>query len=426
MSLFRAMRREVGPSGVIVLIKNRENSMLRMPSFIRRHPRLSILVVAILASVAVWWVLGRNSDTVTHAYTITKATTGNLEETVTAQGKLEPKQYVNVGAQVSGQLLKLHVDVGQHVSASQLVAEIDPRVYESRLEESTAQVRSLKAQLAEQQAQLDLAKIQHGRNEQLVVEQAISKDAFDTSAAALKAADARIISLKAQIEQSESTLAEAKTNLSYTRIYAPMAGTVVSQTAREGQTLNANQTAPSVIEIADLSTMTVRAQVAEADIGKIVLGMDVNFTTLGGQKPWQTKVQQIIPAPEIVNDVVLYNVLADVENADGTLMSGMSTQTNFVVGSAHDAVLIPAAALGKKIMANTDSSASKGEMYEIWVPDAKGEMVSKTVRIGLMNRSMAEVLEGLKAGDDVAIPTSAASGTGSGTSGGRRNMGPRL
>lgn len=390
----------------------------------RKGKLMAVGALALLGAAA-WGMLG-GDDKEEAAFTVAQATRGSLEETVSAQGTLEPKEYVHVGAQVSGQLLKLHVEVGDTVSASQLVAEIDPRVYESRLQETEAQVRSLNAQLLEQKAQLKLAKQQHGRNAQLVEAQAISKDAFDTSAAGLKVAEARVISLAAQIEQAKSTLNEAKTNLSYTKIYAPMGGTVVSQTAREGQTLNANQTAPTVVEVADLDVMTVRAQVAEADVGKVHAGMAVHFTTLGSETPWRTTVAQVIPSPQIVNDVVLYNVLADIDNTERKLMSGMSTQMSFVVGKAENAVLIPTAALGKKL---GEAEAGKpGVPYQIFVPQGEG-VEPRTVRVGLMNRSMAEVLEGLKEGDAVAVPTGVASlETQTAKGGGRRMraMGPQL
>jgi len=391
-------------------------------SFLRR-PRLVLVFasVLLLAGGLIWWLTRGDSDTGA-AYTIATATKGSLEETVTAQGTLEPNQYVNVGAQVSGQLQKLHVDVGDAVTSGQLIAEIDPRVYESRLEEAEAQVKSLQAQYTEQKAQLELARQQHGRNAQLVEAQAISKDAFDTSAAALKAAEARLASLAAQIEQSKSTLGEAKTNLGYTKIYAPMAGTVISQTTREGQTINANQTAPTVVEVANLATMTVRAQVAEADIGKVQAGMPLYFTTLGGDTKWRTTVRQVIPSPEVVNDVVLYNVLADISNTEGRLMSGMSTQMNFVVGDAKDAVIIPTSALGKKL---GEAKEGQGTPYQIFVPQGEA-MVSKTIHIGLVNRSMAQVISGLKEGERIAVPTSMA-GNDSSSSGGRnRVMGPRI
>ncbi len=380
---------------------------LLMIAVLKRRPKTSLTVVAVLLGLGLWgWLAATATDEV-KPYTLTAVSQGDIEETVIAQGTLEPKEFVNVGAQVSGQLTKLYVQVGEDVSASQLIAEIDPRVYESRLEETQAQVKALRAQL-------DLAKQQHARNAQLVEAQAVSKDAFETTLANMK-------NLEAQIEQATSQLNEAKTNLGYTKIYAPIAGTVVSQTTKVGQTLNANQTAPTVVEVANLDTMTVRAQVAEADVGKVTPNMPVYFTTLGSDTRWQTVVGQVIPSPEVVNDVVLYNVLADIANTDRSLMTGMSTQMNFVVGEAKGAVLVPVTALGKK-----RGRVATGTKYEIFVPEREGSetMVSKTIVVGLMNRSMAEVKSGLKVGDTVAVPTATSSGSSS--SGGRRAMGPRF
>lgn len=401
---------------------------MQLPNFIRGHKRLSATVAVLIAALAGgWWWHGHEAAAAVKPYTIATASTGDLEETVTAQGTLEPKTYVDVGAQVSGMLQKLNVVVGEDVTQNQLVAEIDPRVYESRLSEQQAGVKSLEAQLNEQQAQLELATQQNARNAQLVASQAVSQDAYDTTASALKAASARVKSLNAQIAQAKSTLSEAQTNLSYTKIFAPISGTVVSQTAREGQTLNANQTAPTVIELANLDIMTVRAQVAEADIGKINAGMKLYFTTLGGEKKWRTTVAQVIPAPQVVNDVVLYNVLADVENPGHVLMDGMSTQMTFVVGQAKDAVLIPVTALGKKL---GSSDKDKGTPYQIFVPQGE-QVVSRTIQVGLMNRTSAQVLDGLAVGDAVAVPNSGAnldSGNGGKKAGGKgaRAMGPRL
>lgn len=387
--------------------------MPKIPMIVTKRLKLTAALVIVLIAGGIWWWQSGSADGEKKPYTLAVATQGDLEETVTAQGTLEPKEFVNVGAQVSGQLTKLYVEVGQNVSASQLIAEIDPRLYESRLEETQAQVKALRAQL-------DLAKQQHARNAQLVEAQAISKDAFDTTLASVK-------NLSAQIEQANSQLSEAKTNLGYTKIYAPIAGTVVSQTTKVGQTLNSNQTAPTVVEVANLDTMTVRAQVAEADIGKVTPGMPIYFTTLGGDKRWQTTVRQVIPSPEVVNDVVLYNVLADIENPTlengRSLMTGMSTQMNFVVGDAKGAVLVPVSALGKKLGAD-----ATGTKYQIFVPQGpKGEdMVSKTIVVGLMDRSMAQVVSGLKAGDQVAVPTAVEKPGGAGGAARRKAMGPGL
>ena len=340
---------------------------------------------------------------------------GNLDQIITAQGKLEPKEYVDVGAQVSGQLRDLHVELGDTVRRGQLIAEIDPRIYAARVEADRARLASLEAQLAEQQAQVVYARKVRDRNRALIAKNAVSQEALEESESALRVAEARVASLRAQIDEARSTLAGDETNLGYTKIYAPMDGTVASQTAREGQTLNANQTAPVILQIADLGTMTVRAQVAEADVPQVQPGMAVSFTTLGSlERRWQATVRQILPTPEVINDVVLYNVLADVDNRDGELMNGMSTQMFFHVASAHNVPVVPTAALGRRLR---DQDDGVGEAFEVQRL-LDGRAVPTVVKVGLMTRTQAEIRAGLEVGDQVVLLTPA--GPGAASAGGPR------
>ena len=187
----------------------------------------------------------------------------------------------------------------------------------------------------DRQAQLALADLQLTRQQNMMREDATSADALQTAEAARKSALAQQDSIKAQIQQTGSTLRGDEANLGYTKIYAPIAGTVVSQAAKQGQTLNANQQAPIVMRIADLSTMTVQAQVSEADVPKLRVGMDVYFTTLGGDsRRFRGKLRQIPPTPTVVNNVVLYDALFDVANPKQALMTQMTAQVFFVISSA--------------------------------------------------------------------------------------------
>lgn len=327
---------------------------------------------------------------------------GTLEEIVTAQGKLEPKNYVDVGVQVSGQLEKIHVELGDTVEQGQLIAEIDPQIYEAQVEADQARLKTLNAQIAQQQAEIRLARQQHERNEKLVTKGAISQDAFDGTATALTVAEAQLDALNAQMEEAQSTLEGDQANLGYTKIYAPISGTVVVQDVREGQTLNASQSAPTVVQLANLEIMTVRAQVAEADVMRLKPDMPVYFTTLGSQgRKWHGTVRQILPSPEVINDVVLYHVLVDVDNKDRQLMTGMSTQMFFVLTRAEDKPLIPVAALGKRLPGEDDET---GQAYQVDVVGAGGTTITKTVHIGLMDRTQAVVRAGLAVGDKVSAP----------------------
>src|ERR1051325_3988385 len=183
---------------------------------------------------------------------------GNIEEVVTAQGKLEPKEYVDVGTQVSGQLKKIYVQIGDTVKKGQLLAEIDPRVYQAQVEASEAHLNSLKAQLEQQKAAAVLAEQNLKRNQTLIAADAVSKQALQESESEAAAARAQVNAIAAQIQETQSNLKGIQTNLGFTKIYAPMSGTVTTMPAREGQTLNANQTAPTILQVANLDMMTVR------------------------------------------------------------------------------------------------------------------------------------------------------------------------
>jgi len=363
---------------------------------------LGIVFLGIIATG--WWWL-TDTEEAANRYEFAAVTRGDIEEVVTAQGKLEPKEFVDVGAQVTGQLLHLYVEIGDVVKKGELIAEIDPRIYTARVEADEARLKTLRAQLDEQLAQIAFTKAVYQRNQTLIKQDAISTEALQASEKEYKAAEARAASFRAQIEEAESTLAGDKANLSFSKIYAPMDGTVVSQTAKEGQTLNANQTAPILVQIANLDVMTVRAQIAEADVARITPEMEVYFTTLGAERRWQGEVRQLLPSPDAtVLDVILYNALVDVQNQDRKLMTGMSTQMFFVLGRAENTLLIPVKALGKPL---PEQDTEQGKAYEIQLRK-EGRVVTGQVIVGLMNRSNAEVKSGLQEGDEVAIPASEA------------------
>src|ERR1044072_4304957 len=170
-----------------------------------------------------------------------------------------------------------------------------------------------------------------------------------------------------------------------------MSGTVTTMPAREGQTLNANQTAPTVLQVANLDLMTVRAQVAEADVPRLKEGMPAYFTTLGNsERRWQGKVRQIQPAPEVVNDVVLYDVLIDVKNEGRLLMTGSTTQVFFILGKADNATIIPAEALMRRA---ADQDNDQGKAYLVPVANSDGGREQRVIHVGLVTRAQAQVTD---------------------------------
>lgn len=365
----------------------------------------------VVALIALWIVYGPFFGGESVSYRTATATRGTVEQTVTALGALQPKDYVDVGAQVSGQLKSVYVDVGDRVMEGDLLAEIDAKTYETELAAARARLVQLQSELAGSQAELVLAQRQYKRNLDLAKIDAVSRDDLDTSETAVKTTQATIASLKAQITQQESTVEGAEVNLGYTKIYAPMTGTVTDQEALQGQTLNANQTAPTILTISDLSTMTVEAEVAEADVGRLAEGMPVYFTTLGAaNERWRSTVRQILPTPEIENDVVLYTVLVDIANPDGKLMKDMTTQVFFLLGEARDAITVPVGAV---------SEGEDGKSYvTVMTEDGPSQ---RQVEVGLTNRISAEIKNGLDEGETVV--TGVSSGTESGTTKSRRMPG---
>ena len=362
----------------------------------------------------------KSEDEDTYAVTVTL---GDIEENVTAQGKLEPKEFVDIGAQVTGQLQKIYVQIGDNVTVGQLLAQIDPRIYASKVQADEANIKNLQAQLVGQQAQVVFSQQQYDRNRALIKTKGVSLQDYQNSEFTIKQATATAVSIQAQIEQVQSTLSGDKTNLGYTKIYAPLDSTVVDQKARDGQTLNANQQTPMILQLAKLDIMTVRAQVAEADVMRLRPDLTVYFTTLGaGERRWQGTVRQILPTPEVINNVVLYNVLVDVDNQDRQLMTGMSAQMFFVLGKAEQVPQIPVAALGPRVR-NEDNQ--NGEAYQVKEVTEQG-VQEKIIHIGLRTRRFAEIRDGLELGAQLQVMARAEDKNNKKDKGYPRTSGPRL
>jgi len=426
----------------------------------RRRVRNAVILILVLAvaSFGAWQLYKPDSQTI--EYRTAPVTRGDLEVSISALGSIQPKNYVDVGAQVSGQLDTLTVEIGDRVEAGQLLAEIDPTLLEARVESSRAQLRQLEASLNEQRAQLELARSNAERDRALYDSRAISAQQLDSTLAALQIAEAKIDQLTAQIDGVKSSLSGDEANLNFTRIFAPISGTVVSVEALEGQTLNANQVAPTILTIADLTAMTVEADVSEADIARIRPGMPAYFNTLGDpDRRWEAEVRQVLPRPEIVNDVVLYKALLDVANDERILLPDMSAQVFFLEGSVSDVIKAPAGALrdgpgGRPGMAGgqrpegapqrpgnargAGAGAGEGEGFQPDPaflqavrdnPDAERKLVMvmtdegprpRPVLVGLQTRTEVEIIAGLSVGDEVVVGVAGPSPFAQGGPGGFR------
>jgi len=445
---------------------------VRSAAIARRWPYLAGgLALLLLASMGYLAFFSGTSPA--DMYVTAPVTKGDIEDNVTALGNLQPRDYVDVGAQATGQLKKLYVNIGDTVKQGQLLAEIDPQIATAKVDVDQSNVANLQAQLSDKQAQFALASANFERQKRLMAANATSKTDYDSALQAMRSASAQVGALKAQIASSQSTLSGDTVTLGYTKIYAPMSGTIASIAIKQGQTINSVQQAPTLLRIADLSTMTVWTQVSEADVPKLHVGMPAYFTTLGKpDKRWTGKLQQIQPTPTVVNNVVLYTATFDVSNPDNQLMTQMTAQVFFVTASAHDVVTVPVSALHqrhgraggrsgsgspnpgqtpaahsarggqwKQNMSGVDFAALRAAMktpgakrYTVQVMGADGKIQSRPIVVGVSNRVSAEVLAGLKVGEQVVIgvkDTSAtpaasqsANGSHSGRSGGGYGGGP--
>ncbi|MBV7527521.1 MULTISPECIES: efflux RND transporter periplasmic adaptor subunit [Pseudomonas] len=375
-----------------------------------RRALLAALCLIPVVAVAAWQFIPPGRD----GLVTVQVSRTDIESSVTALGTLQPRRYVDVGAQASGQIHKIHVEVGDVVKEGQLLVEIDPSTQQAKLDAGRFSIENLKAQLQEQRAQHDLARQKYQRQQNLAAGGATREEDVQTAQAELRATQARVEMFQAQIRQAEASLRSDQAELGYTRIYAPMAGTVVALDARVGQTLNAQQQTPLILRIAKLSPMTVWAEVSEADIGHVKPGMHAWFTTLsGGTRRWTSTVRQILPVPPKPLDqtgqgggspastsksgsarVVLYTVLLDVDNADNALMAEMTTQVFFVANQAQNVLTAPIAAL--QAGPQTDQQTAQ-------VVASNGSIEQRNVRTGISDRLRVQILDGLQEGDHLLI-----------------------
>ena len=387
-------------------------------------------------------------------YITTEVTRGDLEDSVLATGVLEATKMVSVGAQVSGQVKKMYVQLGDQVKQGQLIAQIDSIRQENDLKTAEASIKNQQAQLTVKQANLTKVEAEYQRQQAMYAQDATSKAELESALASYKTAQADITAINAQIEQSRLSLATTKEDLGYTRIVAPMDGTIVAIVTEEGQTVNANQSAPTIVKLAKLNDMTIKAEISEADVMKVEKGQRVYFTTLGdSETKHYATLRQVEPAPSSINNensnsstsssstAIYYNALFDVPNEDGKLRIDMTAQVYIILDEARNVLTIPAAAIqtsnrsrGKsnnnadRASANQQPRANKDETQAnrpkrleltaaekalveqgkasvamIRVVQADGTAKPQPVLIGLNNRVTAQVIRGLKQGDQVVI-----------------------
>lgn len=337
---------------------------------------------------------------------------GTVSETVLATGILKPVKLVAVGAQVSGRITALHVKAGDEVKQGDLIAEIDSVSQENDLRKAKAALANVEAQLAEKQANLAQANSALTRQQSVYESRAGALADLETAESTVKATEAQIAALKAQIVEAQVAVSTAEADLGYTRITAPMGGTVLAVVNQEGRTVNANQSVPTIVILGQLDTMTVRAEISEADIVRVKAGQKVRFNIVGDPgKQYDAVLAAIEPAPESItsdsavttsttssssswasSSAVYYIGTFDIDNKDRRFRTYMTVEVRIVLGEAKDALTVPSSAL---------VSGKDGTFVRVLKADGTTER--RKVEVGLNNKTTAEIRSGLEKGERVVV-----------------------
>jgi len=341
------------------------------------------------------------------SYITASAVKMDIEDRVLASGTLNALTTVDVGAQVSGQLKKLHVGLGDHVKKGQLLAEIDPVLQRNALRDADATLKNVRAQKLSKQALLRQYTLAYRRQGELMAQDATAHAELESAQAQLDGTRADLAALDAQIDKAAIAVDSAKANLDYTQILAPMDGVVLTIATEEGQTVVSTQSATTILTLANLNTITVKAKISEADVMRVKPGLATYFTLLGdADTRYLSKLRAIEPASTVTatssststisstsSSAIYYNGLFEVPNPDKKLRVSMTAQVSIVVSGAKQVLCIPASALEQR------SKDGRGTVKVL-----RGSVpVSRAVRVGISDNVHVQVIEGLREGDRVVV-----------------------
>jgi membrane fusion protein, macrolide-specific efflux system len=360
------------------------------------------LVLLVMAGAVGFWLAMPLLFPPPVEYMTAPVTRQDIRETVLATGSLEGRKQVNVGAQVSGQLKQLKVKLGDSVTEGQLLAEIDPVIQQNDLRDAQAGLDNVLAQKQAKQALLRQYVLALHRQQTMRHQDASAEADLEQAAAAQAQTQAELKALDAQIRQAHIKVDTARANLGYTRISAPMNGVVIAIVTEEGQTVVSSQSAPTILKLADLDTMTVKAQISEADVIRVKPGQMTSFTILGDPDTrYQGILRAVEPAPESESSdsstttttssssAIYYNGLFDVPNPDHKLRVSMTAQVVITLGESQQVLSIPMSVLGTRL---------ESGKYEVMVLD-QGQPQHRVVTTGRKDSVNIEIRSGLQEGD---------------------------
>ena len=371
--------------------------------------RFFILLGLAVAAGAAYYFFSSNSKQET-TYLTESVTRGNVEKTVVASGSVESVNEVDVGAQVSGKITKLYVKLGQEIKKGEMIADIDSTTQINTLNTKKAALVSYQAQLKAKRTAYDVALSSYNRLSKLYTQKATSLDSLNTAKSTLDNAKAEMEAIEANIKQAEIEVNTAETNVGYTKITAPMDGTVISVPVSEGQTVNANQTTPTIVTIADLSKMKIKPEISEGDITKVKAGQEVSFTILSdNQTVYHSVIDSVDPANTTTSDssstssstssssssttsAIYYYANVLIDNPDRTLRIGMTTENNIKIANAKDVLLVSNMAIQKR----------DGKNF-VNVLNDKNQPEQREVETGVQNDFHTEIKSGVNEGEKVIV-----------------------
>lgn len=355
------------------------------------------IIILIAAALALIFLVVINAKANGVKYETRKVRRCTITEVVEASGTINPVNTVSVGSTVSGLIKEIYVDFNSVVKKGQILAQIDPANFQASVDQATAQINNAQANLANTQAVMEMSRKTYNRYKNLYAKNFIAKSELDQAESDYYANLAKVNSAKAQISQAQATYNTAMTNLGYTKIIAPVDGTIISREIDLGQPVAASFQAPQLFTIAqDLTNMQIEVNVSEADIGKVKVGQDVTYTLDGyPDTDFKGKVTQVRISPTTVSNVVTYVVIVDVHNEDLKLIPGMTANVSIITDQKENVLCVPNVAL----KFTPETSGQKYKNQGIWLLQ-KNKPVRIDIEQGASDDSRFEVIsDKIKEGD---------------------------
>ena len=372
-----------------------------MTNFVRENKKIFFYGAVIILGIWLGTKFFGNDDNIT--YITEKVQRQNIQKVVNAAGEVRAIQLVTVGAQVSGKIETLYVTVGQVVKKGDLIAEIDSTTQQNEVDINKAKLNSYEAQLAAAKVSLKIAEKKYKRTQALRKQNAASAEDLEDAEDAYETAKSKVTELDSTIKETEISLSTAETNLGYTKITAPLDGTIVSVPVKQGQTINAAMDTPTIVQIADLSQMEILIEISEGDISNIKPGVKVTYSILGDlNNIYETTLKSIDPGltlltnneyTEVVgsDEAIYYYGRLVVPNDWGVLRIGMTTQNVIYEDSAEDVLTVPATAI---------KNEGQGKFVEILT---KNGVEKRSVVTGVSDGLNIEVKSGVKEGEEAVL-----------------------